>query len=357
MKTIYLFSTFLILFVLGCNSKETTSQEQAGPVVSVKVGSIAQESGGGYFTASGKIEAANSANLSTRMMGFVNDIKVKVGDTVQKGALLVVINNTELSAKKAQVSAGVVEATAAYNNAFKDYQRYTNLFASASATQKELDDVTAQFEMAKARLEAAKQMENEVASQFSYSNIRAPFKGVVTDKFIEKGAMANPGAPLVALESLGNYQVVAMVPENEISQLSTGAKVKIFINSLNTSVAGEIIEISPSSRNTGSQYLVKISLQEEKAELLSGMYASVQFPVEQGTPSAKILIPKSAVVSKGQLEGIYTVSQNNTAVLRWLRLGRSFNDKVEVLAGLSADEPFIISAEGKLYNGATIRIE
>ena len=60
------------------------------------------------------------------------------------------------------------------------------------------------------------------------------------------------------------------------------------------------------------------------------------------------------LVKNGQLTGIYTVSQNNTALLRWLRLGRTFGDQVEVLSGLSADEQYIVSAEGKLFNGAKI---
>ena len=70
-----------------------------------------------------------------------------------------------------------------------------------------------------------------------------------------------------------------------------------------------------------------------------------------------LLIPTSALVNKGELSGIYTVSQSNTAVLRWLRLGRTYGDKVEILSGLNADESYIESAEGKLFNGAKVTIQ
>ena len=70
-----------------------------------------------------------------------------------------------------------------------------------------------------------------------------------------------------------------------------------------------------------------------------------------------VLVPQQAIVKRGQLTGIYTVSQSNTAMLRWLRLGRTFGDNVEVLSGLAADENYIVSAEGKLYNGANITIK
>ena len=67
------------------------------------------------------------------------------------------------------------------------------------------------------------------------------------------------------------------------------------------------------------------------------------------------MIPKSALVEKGQLTGVYTISSNNTAVLRWVKIGKDFGDQVEVLSGLTAKEPYIVSAQGKLYNGAKVK--
>ena len=87
------------------------------------------------------------------------------------------------------------------------------------------------------------------------------------------------------------------------------------------------------------------------------MFTTVQFPVDKKVKSEMVLIPTEALVKNGQLSGVYTVSQSNTALLRWLRLGRVYGNKVEVLSGLSALESYIISAEGKLFNGAKISIQ
>ena len=65
----------------------------------------------------------------------------------------------------------------------------------------------------------------------------------------------------------------------------------------------------------------------------------------------------NVLFTKGELSGVYTVSQSNTALLRWLRLGRTFGDKIEVLSGLKAGESYIISSETKLYNGAKVTIQ
>lgn len=348
----------IALFVTSCGNGDNKTVVDNSTAILVKVSAVSEGSNNPFLSASGKIEAVNSANLSTRMMGYVDKIYVKVGENVRNGQLLLSINNTDISAKLAQVNAGITEATAAFNNAEKDYNRFTALFQEKSASQKELDDITANYTMAKARLESAEQMKNEVNAQLSYANIRAPFSGIVTNKFINVGDMANPGMPLLAIETPGNYQVTAMVPESGISSIKSGSTVDVLIKSLNQTVKGKVTEISSSAKNTGGQYLVKAQLEKTDVNILSGMFATVQFPITKKITSVPMtLIPKSALVENGGLKGVYTISDQNRALLRWLRLGKNYGDQVEVLSGLNAEEQYIISAEGKLYNGAKVSLQ
>jgi RND family efflux transporter MFP subunit len=350
----------LSLFILtSCNGekKEALSKE---PAIAVKISGISDNTNSPFVTASGKIEAENSANLSTRMMGYVTKIHVEVGQKVGVGQLLVSINNTDLKAKKAQVDASILQATAGYNNAKKDYDRFVNLFKQQSASQKELDDMTARYEMAKAGLEGAKQMRNEVMAQFSYSNITAPFSGTVTNTFVKEGDMANPGMPLVSVEGASRLQVTAMVSENDIASIKKGTPVHVLVKSSNTKLTGKVNEVSISATNTGGQYLVKINLDKTDSSVLSGMFVNVQFPIENKTEAIqtdRILVPQTALVQQGQLTGIYTIGEGNIAILRWLRTGKNFGNQVEVLSGLASNEQYIISADGKLYNGALVRIQ
>ncbi len=339
------------LFISCGDDKESTQEKQPSLAVTVNSPAAGQ---GSTLSLSGKIEAVNNARLSTRMMGFVNRINVEIGDKVKKGELLVSINNSDLQAKLAQVNAKITQAQAGYNNAEKDYNRFKNLFEENSASQKELDDVTANYEMAKARLEAARQMKNEIQAQFAYVNIRAPFGGVITNKFVEEGDMANPGMPLVAMESPDAFEVRASVPESEVSSIKEGTAVQVKVKTLNKTLKGKISEISTSAKNTGSQYPVKISLEETGDEIRSGMYVSIEIPVEQKSATDRVLIPSEAVIHHGDLTGIYTISSQNTALLRWIRLGKTYGDQVEVLSGLKAEEEYIVNADGKLYNGVPI---
>ena len=347
-----------LLTSCGSDKKEKTAELVAIPV---KINGKLDTNNSPFINASGKIEAENSANLSTRMMGYVTKLHVKVGQNVRPGQLLVSVNSADLQAKKAQVNASIIQAQAVYNNAKKDYDRFVNLFAQQSASQKELDDMTARYEMAKAGLEATKQMRNEIQAQFSYSNITAPFGGVVTNTFVKEGDMANPGMPLVSVEGASKLQVTAMVSESDITNVKQGTSVTVNIKSLNKEVAGKVTEVSLSAKNTGGQYLVKINLDKMDKSILSGMFVNVQFPVEktvyEASTSERVMIPASALIKQGQLSGIYTIGNGNVAILRWLRIGKTFGNQVEILSGLTTDEAYIVSAEGKLFNGAKVSIQ
>ena len=349
-------SLFLSVALTGCSdskNNDTVNQE----FVTVQVATSVLPKNENYFSASGQIEAEQFANISTRMMGYVTKVHVKVGDEVRKGQSLIDINNADMEAKKAQTQAGITQAQARFNTAKKDRDRYQVLFDQNSASQKELDDVKTQYDIAQAQLENARQMENEVQAMLSYSNIKSPFKGVITSKSVKAGDMANPGQHLMSLEEPDDFVAAVMVPETNIPFVHKDANVKVYVKSSGQTLAGTVSEISTSSQNSGGQYLVKIALTiPAETRLYSGMFISAAFPSSQ-KGNGQVLLPKNAIVTKGDLQGIYTVSASNTAILRWLKLGRSMGDQVEVLSGLSEGEQYIISAEGKLYNGAKLNIK
>lgn len=348
----------LIGFVTSCSkSEEKTATEL--PAISVTINQTAGSNSGKYVTASGKIEAENSANISTRMMGYVTSVKVKTGQKVSKGQLLATISSTDLQAKKAQAEAGVNQATAFYNSAKRDYDRFVVLFSQKSASQKEMDDMTTHFEMAKASLETAKQMKNEVMAQFSYTNITAPFSGTVTGTFVKEGDMANPGMPIVSVEGTSKLQAVVMVSESEISNIKNGMTTDVTIKSLDKTIKGKVTEVSTSARNTGGQYIVKIDL-DKTENVLSGMFVNAVFPIEKSVEKSTnnlVLIPQEAVITQGQLKGIYIVNDNNTAILRWLRLGKTYGNDIEVLSGLASGEKYVLKADGRLFNGVKVSVQ
>jgi hypothetical protein len=158
--------------------------------------------------------------------------------------------------------------------------------------------------------------------------------------------------------------VSASVSESDIANVSLGADAEVVIKSSRRMMNGKVVEVSPSSQSSGGQYMIKVSIPDaEKEGLYSGMYVKVAIAssgkaiASSGKATASgssVLVPDSALVQKDQLTGLYTVSESQTALLRWVKTGRTFGNQVEILSGLRADEKFIVSADGKLYNGVPV---
>jgi RND family efflux transporter MFP subunit len=337
----------------SCGSRPEATIKESAPI-KVQIGIAKALSGKAVTSVSGRIEAGSSANISTRMMGNVTAVLAKPGEMVKKGDLLITIASADLSAKMAQVEASILQAKSGFENAEKDYNRFKILFDKGSASKKELENITTHYEMAKAGLEAARQMENEVRAQFTYTNLRAPFDGVVANTFVKIGDMANPGMPLATVEGVSNYEAVVMVPESHISKIKVDAKAIVMVKSTNTTFNGEVKEVSPSAKNTGGQFLVKIRLLDAEG-VLPGMFVNANIALEDAkTVASSPLVAQEALIRNGQLTGLYVLGSNDKAVLRWVRLGNEMDGKVEVISGLSEDEKYIYLPEGKLFNGAKV---
>ncbi|NOS94589.1 MAG: efflux RND transporter periplasmic adaptor subunit [Cyclobacteriaceae bacterium] len=342
--------------IVACSGNEKENQSAKEAAVPVTVGSVSTQATN-YITTSGQVTAKETAVISTRVMGFITGFKVKVGDQVQKGQLLVTINNADILAKRAQAQAMITEAETALKDAQKDYERYEELYRQKSASTKEFENVTLHYHSVKAKVEAAHQMKNEADAMLIYTNLTAPFSGVVTQRNLDEGSLANPGTPILMVEQVGGYEVRASVSEADIAHIKTGTVVEVEVKSTGKKYTGKIVEVSTSSQYSGGQYMIKVSLSSQQ-EVFTGMYVTVSIPIANAKTNEKnILIPTSALIYKDQLVGIYTISESNQALLRWLKLGKTTGDKIEVLSGLNVDEKFILQSEGKLYNGAPIRVK
>ena len=356
----YSASALILLSVLNACTDGIEKKSESGVKPVAVTLSSPSKGEQGEILASGTVEASQTTNISTRLMGRITDIFVKPGDKVKRGQLLARVWDEDIKAKKAQTDAMISEAESAYNNAQKDLERYNNLYNQQSATAKELDNITLQYNSAKSKLAAANQLRREVVANLSYNNLTAPYSGVVTQKLADVGSIANPGIPILTIEENEMFRVSASIAESDIIKIHLGDIAHVQIKSAGKSIVGKIMEINPSSQFTGGQYIVKISIPESsEGKMYAGMFATVSIPVKNMVHASNdiTLIPLAAIVNRDELTGVYTVSVNHTAYLRWIRLGKNFGDKVEVISGLSKDEKFISTSESKLYNGAPIVVK
>lgn len=342
--------------ILSACSIENNRQSDESPVnVEVYSPKVSDENS---LYISGTVTSSRQAIISTRMMGFVEKIHVKQGEHVNKGQLLVVINSNDLKAKRMQAAAMVEEAKAAVKNANLDYGRYKKLHDKNSVSDKELENIELNRISVESRLQMAIQSLNEIDAMLAYTDIRAPFSGIITQKLIDEGSTASPGMPLLVLEQPSDLEVSTSVSEIYMPYINLGDSVEVEIKSLEKHLSGIISEISPSSSFSGGQYSVKINLgSQENVQLFAGMYASIEIPVKNSRSSRKnIWIDTSSLVKREQLNGVYVVTPDNQAMLRWVRLGKNEGESVEVLSGLNESDRVIRLNGSKLYNGMKVNV-
>ena len=354
----FLFAIIFSAILLGsCTDDTGRKREELPDAVTVTVASARTQVTSSIY-ASGRLETTQAATLSARIMGYVKSIYVSPGEAVTKGQLLATISSDDIQAKKAQAQALIAEVDAALNDAQKDYQRFATLYEKQSASTKEFENAALHLNSMKAKAEAAKQVEREAHAMLAYTNLVAPFSGIVTQKLLDAGSMASPGVPILVLENPKSFKAKVSVTEADIDHIQAGTSAEIEVKSSGRKIQGKVFEISPSSHFSDGQYFVGISIPENENEgLFAGMYVQASIASSADLQNTQhLLVPVSAIVHKDQMTGLYTLSENQTALLRWVKLGRQHKDTVEVLAGLSADEKFIATSDGKLFNGIPVKV-
>jgi RND family efflux transporter MFP subunit len=166
--------------------------------------------------------------------------------------------------------------------------------------------------------------------------------------------MAAPGVPLVTVETLDELKVVAGVPESDVNRLSAGQEVRIRVDAAGATLAGVIAEINRTAAGPGRTYSMRVLFTGETDGARPGMYARVLVPSGDSGPS--VAVPERAIVHRGQLTGIYALTPDDHVVLRWVRLGRASDGRVEVLSGLAAGERYVIPDGERLRDGQLVDV-
>ncbi len=286
--------------------------------------------------AAGTAEPIHQATLSTKLMGTVTAVLVREGDVVPAGALLVRLDARELEARGQQVQAQLGEAEAVRREAATHAQRIRALFADSAAPKAQLNAAETALARAEAAVRAAQAGAAELEAVGSYAEVRAPFAGTVTRRHVDRGAFAAPGAPLITLEDGSRLRVSSAAAPEAVRGLRRGARIPATIEGRATEATIEGVVPAP----LGTTYTVNAIVDNRDGLYLP--HSAATLALVQGRRPA-ILVPASAVRRDGDLAGVRLV-RGSGAELRWVRLGRTSGELVEVVAGLAAGDRVLVAA-------------
>jgi len=331
--------------LLGCSESKPTGPAPAEKVHGVAVIEVKKATVPDVVEATGTVRAALSAQLASQVMGTITRVNVHESDRVRRGEVLVSIDEAQQQAAYISAKAGlqasqesIAAADADYALADATMKRYQMLYDKKSVSPQEYDEVKTKLAAAQARRDAAHagrtQAEagvSQASTSVGFTKVRAPFDGIVISKLAEPGSMAAPGVPLLVVEDPSRFRLEAQVDESKMRVVKLGENVPVLIDALGDQpIEGKVMQIVPAADPASRTFTVKIDL-PANPQIRSGLFGRARFPSGQ---REAIEIPKSAVLSRGQLQAVYVVGSDQLASLRFVTLGATSGDQVEVLSGL-----------------------
>ena len=286
----------------------------------------------------GQVMPTFHAVLSSRIQGTIDQLLVREGATVVKGQTLIQLDNRDVEAELARASAEV-------ENAKAQLDRMETLYRQDAVSKQEMENATRAYKVAEASRKA-------VLAQLSYTVVKAPFDGVITEKMVEAGELASPGQPLLRMENPRQLRLEATVAEGDLRSVSRGDKIPVIIDALaGRTLAGVVVQILPAGDPQTHTFTVKVELPPAPG-LKTGMFG--RFQLDKGM-SNTILVPETAVIERGELTSVFAVGADRVARLRWVKTGRLLDKQVEILSGVNVGESVLLDA-ARGVDGATVKI-
>jgi RND family efflux transporter MFP subunit len=299
------------------------------------------------ITAVGTVQPRRKTEVASQLLATIREIKYRPGDRVKQGEVLVILDDRELTAQQREASASLASAEADLSTRKSDYERVKALRERGSASAEELNRVEGAYRITEAQVNRAKEMINRIEVQQTYTRITATTDGIVSDRMAEPGDLATPGKPLLSVYDPNDLELQVNVPESLAAGIKIGQKLEIRIDANNWSSSAVIREIVPFAQQASRSVLVKLGLTPSPSiAVLPGMFGRAAVPIGQ---VERVWLPRKTILTRGQLDLVEVVGADNRLVRRFVRLGRTVNDQVEVLSGLAPGERVAVPAENQQH--------
>lgn len=395
---------FVLVAVAGCGA----SEKEATPVVSVQVTPVRKASISETISAEAVVFPVQQAVVTPKITSTIKEFKVQRGSRVHKGQLLAILENADLSAAAEQSKGEFEQAEAGYStttgaslpqqiqkaeldaaaakSAFdaqqKVYESRKELFEQGALPRRDLDSAevalaqarsqseTAQRQLAdlqrigerdtlksaSGQLTAARGKFRSAAAQLSYSEIRSPVDGVVTERPQYAGELATANQPLLTVMDTSRLIAKAHVSQTEAASLKTGNPAQLHVSGLDDSLDGRVTLVSPALDPGSTTIEVWVEAKKPNSALKPGM--TVQLSITGRSAKDALVVPAPAVFKNDDgADYVAVATQDNHAQLKTVQTGIRAADSVQITNGLKEGESVITAGGYSLPDKTQIKIE
>jgi len=325
----------MVMMTAVASAAETTSKLQT--VAATKL-TLSRE-----FRLDGEVEAINKATVSAQTAGSIKSILVDVDDYVEKGAIIIHLKDISQQANLRKADAGKKEAESNLAKAEDEFSRIKDVYEKKVVSKAQFDEAKHNLSAARARLDAATASLAEAREQLSYTQVRAPYSGIVTQRHVEVGEAVQPGKQLMTGVSLDKLRVNVDVPQSLISKIRQYNKAFVYVNKApaipyiksQTQVEVEKITVFPIADHTSNTFKVRLDLPEGIEGLFPGMFVKTSLVTGE---KEELIVPTKSVVHRSEVTAVYVLNDDGAINFRHISLGRVQGDMQVVLSGIDAGE-------------------
>lgn len=336
-------------FAVGCSHEAQLVPAPSG-TLKARTATLSMREVPQLISVRGTIHAEDDAVLSSRATGPVVRENSKLGDRVRKGDVLLEIEERMNSGMLGQAKGALAQAQAARTLAETNLRRFEALYESQACSQLELDLAKMQFESAEGAVKQAQGAVDAAGAVAGDSHVRAPFDGIVVEKFVNVGDLVAPGRPLIRIQTTEGRELHFTVRAADGATLKLGTEILCTLDDGARQVTASITELSPSADPLTHSVLVRARLNDLDS-LAAGHTAIADIP---GELSLMLLAPKSAIFTTGGLRLASIVDEDGVSRTRAVTVGRARGDEVEILSGLKSGDVVVLDRTGLIAEGTRI---
>src|SRR3954449_1354408 len=301
----------IAIALAGCND---IAAEKANPGRPVLVATVKYEAASPERSFVGTIKPRIETDMGFRVPGKVAKRLVEVGQTVDVGQPLALLDEVDLKLQAEQAQAEFSAATGVLAQAGASEQRAKDLRAKGWTTDAQLDQARAAADEARARLERAERSVDLTKNSLSYATLLADSRGVVTATLIEPGQVVALGQTAIRVARIAEKEAVVAIPETLLGRARDGAAQVTLWSDPDKKYAAKLREIAPSADPATRTYLAKFSLPDADDKVSLGMTATLTLSDAETTRVARL--PLSALFSQGGAPSLYVVDNDGEVTLK-----------------------------------------
>ena len=383
------------LSLFGCGSKEI-SKIQTETAVNVTVASPERMTIENTVTYTGEIKASESTSVSSKASGVASVVYKEIGDYVQEGETLLLIDDTDYRTQynqaqaayngavaqynsikngtarqtKLQLESALSAARIEYNNAKTNYENQKVLYENGAVSKTAYDAAVTRFDNAKLNLDTAQNNydltvnvvleESKTnaqaavntakvsmqAAQNALSNtvVKAPISGYIASRNANKGQMVPAGVEIFSIKATQSVEAQINVTEAVISEIAVGTKAVVNVKSADAeSIEGTVTNVSPVKNAQTGMYLVCVAVENADGKIKDGMFADITLTLNDSADA--LTVPSEAVLEdKDGTKYVYVASKNE-AKRKNIKVG-IINDKyTEVISGIGEKDKVVVSGK------------